>query len=86
MSNISFKDDAWNDYLYWQTQDRKTLVKINNLLKDIERNGISKGIGNPEFLKYKKAWSRRINEADRLVYDIKDNKLCVYSCRGHYED
>ena len=84
--NKIWSDEAWEDYEYWQTQDRKTLVKINKLLKDIESNGVSKGIGNPEFLKYKKAWSRHINEADRLVYDVIDNKLRVYSCRGHYED
>ena len=84
--NKTWSDEAWEDYEYWQKQDRRTLLKINNLLKDIERNGVSNGIGNPEFLRYKKAWSRRINEADRLVYDVIENRLCIYSCRGHYED
>jgi toxin YoeB len=82
----SWSDEAWDDYEYWQKQDKKTLLKINNLLKDIERNGVSSGIGFPEFLRYKKAWSRRINDVDRLVYDIIDNRLCIYSCKGHYED
>ena len=84
--NKTWSDEAWEDYEYWQTQDRRTLLKINNLLKDIERNGAASGIGKPELLKYKKAWSRRINEADRLVYDVIDNKLYIYSCKGHYED
>ena len=84
--NKVWSDDAWADYEYWQNQDRKMLAKINSLLKDIERNGVSKGTGKPEFLKYKKAWSRRISEADRLVYDVVNNTLCIYSCRGHYED
>jgi len=84
--NKNWSDDAWADYEYWQAQDRRTLSKINKLLKDIESNGVSDGIGKPEFLKYKKAWSRRIDEVNRLVYDIIDNEICVYSCRGHYED
>ena len=84
--NKDWSDDAWGDYEYWQTQDRRTLAKINKLLKDIERNGASTGIGKPEFLKYIKAWSREIDEVNRLVYDVVDGRLCVYSCRGHYED
>ena len=84
--NKLWSDEAWADYEYWQSRDRKTLAKINSLLKNIERSGVSNGTGKPEFLKYKKAWSRRINEADRLVYDVIDNKLCIYSGKGHYED
>ena len=84
--NKIWSDEAWGDYEFWLDNDRRTLLKINKLLKDIESNGVSKGIGKPEFLRYKKAWSRRINEADRLVYDVIDGKLCIYSCRGHYED
>jgi len=83
--NKSWSDEAWEDYEYWQKQDRKILAKINKLLKDIERNGASTGEGKPEFLKYKKAWSRRINDEDRLVYDVINEKLFIYSCRGHYE-
>ena len=79
-------DEMWNDYLYWQGEDKKTLVKINKLIKDVERNGVNKGIGKPERLKYKKAWSREIDECNRLVYDIINGKLALYSCRGHYDD
>jgi len=84
--NKNWSDDAWDDYEYWQKNDRRTVAKINKLLKDIERNGVSVGEGKPEFLKYVKAWSRRINSEDRLVYDIVDERLCIYSCKGHYED
>jgi len=84
--NKDWSDDAWAEYEYFQMQDRRTLAKINKLLKDIERNGAAHGIGKPEFLKYRKAWSRHIDEANRLVYDITDNKLFIYSCKGHYEE
>ena len=80
-----WSDDAWDDYLYWQTQDKKTLKKINSLIKDIERNG-TQGQGKAERLKYRPGYSRRIDEANRLVFDIKDGKLLIASCRGHYED
>ena len=66
--------------------DRKIVVKINKLIKDVERNGVSTGEGKPEFLKYMKAWNRRITDEHRLVYDIIDNRLCIFSCKGHYED
>lgn len=67
--------------------DRKTLKKINALVKDIERNGLSEGIGKPEPLKYRKAWSRRIDRENRLVYNIDSNhNLLIISCKGHYED
>ena len=84
--NKDWSDDAWADYEYWQTQDRRTLTKINKLLKDIERNGAAKGVGKPEYLKYIKAWSREIDEVNRLVYDVVDGKLLIYSCKGHYEE
>jgi toxin YoeB len=84
--NKNWTDDAWADYEYWQTQDRKTLRKINSLLKDIERNGVNRGIGKPERLKYEDMWSREIDEANRLTYDILDGRLYIYSCRGHYDD
>ena len=80
-----WSDDAWDDYLYWQKQDKKTLKKINSIIKDIERNGTSSGVGKPEPLKYIDGWSRRIDEANRLVYKEKDGLLYVISCRGHYE-
>ena len=77
-------DEAWEDYLYWQTQDKKTLKRINALIIDIERNGLQ-GIGKAEPLRYRSGWSRRIDEKNRLVYDIQDGELIIVSCRGHYE-
>jgi toxin YoeB len=82
-----WSDKAWDDYLSWQTEDRKTLKRINELIKDIERNGLSDGIGKPEPLKYRKAWSRRIDHANRLIYNFDEKKnLLIIACRGHYED
>ena len=80
-------DIAWDDYLYWQTQDKKTLKKINKLLQDIERNG-NEGIGHPEPLKYELAgfWSREIDEKNRLVYRIEKGMLEIAECRTHYGD
>jgi len=84
--NKLWSDRAWDDYLYWQMQDKKVLKKINELVKDIERNGISKGIGHPEALKYRKAWSRRIDHENRLVYNIDEyENLWIIACKGHYE-
>lgn len=81
-----FSDEGWADYIYWQTQDKKTLKRINALLQDIERNG-HKGIGNPELLKGMSGyWSRRINEKDRLVYKIGDCEILIAQCRTHYGD
>ena len=78
--NKVFSDDSWADYLYWQTQDKKTLKRINSLLQDIERNGHN-GIGNPELLKRLSGyWSRRINEKDRLVYKIVDGAIWIAQC------
>lgn len=85
MSKIVFSERAWNEYVYWQTQDKKTLKRINQLLKDIERNGNS-GIGKAEPLKYKEGWSKRIDDSNRLVYDIKDDLIEVIQCKGHYDD
>ncbi len=84
--NITFSPDGWADYLYWQTEDKKTLRRINLLLQDIQRNGPGKGIGKPEALRYVKEWSRRIDEKNRLVYTTEGDSLIVLSCRGHYED
>ena len=81
-----WSDEMWEGYLKWQGEDKKTLNKINQLVKDIERNGANKGIGKPERLKHKKAWSRHIDDKNRPVYDVIDGKLALYSCRGHYED
>jgi toxin YoeB len=80
-------DDAWDDYLYWQTNDKKTLKRINQLIKDIERNG-NVGIGKPEPLKYDLSgwWSRQIDDTHRLIYCIEDNKIKISNCRTHYGD
>ena len=80
-------DDAWDEYISWQSEDRKTLKRINALIKDIERNGLSVGIGKPEPLKYRKGWSRRIDQENRLVYDSDEKgNLCIISCKGHYDN
>ena len=82
-----WSDKAWNDYLYWQTQDKKTLKRVNQLVKDIERN-IFEGIGKPEALKGNLSgfWSRRIDDANRLIYRINGEFIDILSCKGHYED
>jgi toxin YoeB len=84
---ISWFAEAWTDYVYWQTQDKKTLERINELLQDSQRNGYS-GIGKPEPLKgeLRGFWSKRIDKVNRLVYRIKDDVLEVLSCKGHYDD
>ena len=81
-------DDAWEDYLYWQTQDKKILKRINQLIRDIERNGCMQGIGKPEPLSgdLQGEYSRRINEKDRLVYHMENGRLYIAHCRGHYGD
>ena len=86
MQKIWF-DEAWEDYLYWQVQDKKTLKRINSLIKDAERNPFS-GIGKPEPLKGSLSgfWSRRIDDTNRLVYRIQHDTLEILSCRGHYDD
>lgn len=80
-----FSDNAWSDYTYWQVQDRKTLKKINQLIRDIERDNF-KGLGKPEPLKhdYQGLWSRRINDVDRLIYYIEKENLFIVACKGHY--
>ena len=81
-----FSDEGWADYVYWQTQDKKTLRRVNALLQDIERNG-NEGIGNPELLKgHSGYWSRRINEKDRLVYKVLGQEILIAQCRTHYGD
>lgn len=85
--NKAFTDIGWEDYLYWQTEDRKTLRKINMLLKDIERNG-NEGIGKPEPLTLDLSgfWSRRINQKDRLIYALEMDQIIIIACRYHYDD
>ena len=81
-----WSDEAWEDYLYWQINDKKLLKKINELIKSIERDGVMKGIGKPEPLKHRNGYSRHINLEHRLTYDIEDGILYIYTCKGHYED
>ncbi len=85
MNKIWF-DEAWDDYIRWQTEDKKTLKKINKLIKDIERNPFT-GIGKPEPLKHdlNGFWSRRIDEKNRLVYRINNDKIEILSCKSHYD-
>ena len=83
----AWTDDAWSDYLYWQTQDKRTLKRIHDLLKDIDRQPFS-GIGKPEPLKGDKQgyWSRKIDEANRIIYKIESNQVVIVQCGGHYND
>ena len=83
---LLWEDRAWEDYLYWQTQDRKTLKRVNALIKDIRRNTFE-GIGKPEPLKDNLSgwWSRRIDETNRIVYYEQDGIIYIVSCRGHYD-
>ena len=86
--HIDFQERAWNDYLYWQTQDKKTLKKVNDLIRDIDRNG-NEGFGKPEPLTGNLSgwWSRRIDGSNRLVYRlVGDNTIEISQCRGHYDD
>lgn len=84
---LLWEDRAWDDYLYWQTQDKKTLKRINSLIKDIQRN-IFEGIGIPEPLKEQLSgmWSRRIDDKNRIVYYEQDGIVYIVSCKGHYDD
>lgn len=81
-----WSDEAWDDYMYWHTQDKKTVNRINRLIKSIDRNAFD-GIGKPEPLKYdyQGFWSVRIDETNRLVYQIKNGELYIVSCRYHYD-
>jgi toxin YoeB len=85
MRNLKFTDEAWASYLYWQTQDKKTLKRINDLIQAAQRDPFA-GIGKPESLKHSLSglWSRRIDEANRLVYEVRDDELIIISCRHHY--
>lgn len=87
MSKLSFSENAWQEYLYWQAQDKKTIKRINQLLQDIHRNGYT-GIGKPEPLKGDLSgfWSRRIDDTNRLVYRLSDDLIEIIQCKGHYND
>ena len=83
---IIFTKNSWEDYISWQSEDKKMLKKINELIKDIQRTPFA-GKGKPEPLKYDLAgfWSRRIDREHRLVYQVSKNEILVYSCRFHYD-
>lgn len=82
---IVWDENAWEDYLWWQQQDRKVLKRINTLIKDIARNG-HEGIGKPEALKHDWSgfWLRRITDEHRLIYAITDTSILIAACRYHY--
>ncbi|MEA3352458.1 MAG: Txe/YoeB family addiction module toxin [Campylobacterota bacterium] len=82
---LIFSDKAWEDYTFWQTNDKKILRKINQLIKDIKRKPFE-GIGKPESLKHQLSgfWSRRISDEHRLVYEVYENSIAIASCRFHY--
>lgn len=86
MSKVQFSEKAWEDYMYWQSQDRRTLKKLNALIKDIQRGPFT-GAGKPEPLKGELAgfWSRRMDEKNRVVYRQEGDVVAIVSCRGHYE-
>jgi toxin YoeB len=84
---VTFSETAWDEYVAWQGEDKKTLRRINRLIKDILRNGLLEGFGQPEHLKYIGAYSRRIDEKNRLLYkDDGDGIVEIISCKGHYKD
>ena len=87
MSDLIFSERAWEEYLEWQMQDKKTLKRINLLLQDISRNGYD-GIGKPEPLKENLSgfWSRRIDDKNRIVYRLRDGAIQILQCKGHYEE
>ncbi|MBK8639978.1 MAG: Txe/YoeB family addiction module toxin [Chromatiaceae bacterium] len=82
---IVFSERAWEDYLYWQGQDRKILARINHLIREVQRDPVA-GIGKPEALKHALAgyWSRRITDEHRLVYRVQDDALWIAQARYHY--
>lgn len=87
MSNLVFQERGWNDYRYWQTQDKKTLKRLNKIIEDIVRNGYE-GLGKPEKLTGDLSgwWSRRIDEKNRVVYRLREGNVEIAQCRGHYSD
>ena len=84
---VTFTEDGFREYLEWQSEDKKTLARINGLIKSIQRDGFMQGTGKPEPLKGRKEYSRKIDAANRLVYTgDRDRNLVIVSCKGHYED
>ena len=87
MKNIIWTQTAWKQYTEWQTTDKKTVKRINDLIRDILRKGLLSGIGKPEPLKQRKVFSRRIDDRNRLIYHSDaDHNLIIFACKGHYEE
>ena len=87
MSKICFAEDGWQEYIDWQNTDKKIVRKINNLLRSIERDGAMIGEGKPEKLKHRIGiFSRRIDDSNRLEYQVEDDTITVLKCRSHYGD
>ena len=86
MKKITFSRNGWEDYIYWETEDKKIVRKIHSLIKNIQSTP-NEGTGKPEPLKYDLAglWSRRIDHEHRLVYEVDGDELLIYSCRYHYD-
>ena len=84
---LLWEERAWEEYCYWQRQDKKTLKRINAIIKDIQRSSFE-GVGKPEPLRDNLSgwWSRRIDEVNRIVYCEKDGAIIIASCKGHYDD
>lgn len=85
--NRAWHEKAWEEYIYWQTQDKKTLARINDLVRDIARSPF-KGIGKPEPLRgnLHGYWSRRIDDVNRIVYKVEQDQIIIVQCKGHYDD
>ena len=84
---MTFTGDGWEEYVYWQDEDRKTLKKINKLMQSIQRDGAMEGEGKPEKLKnLPNTYSRRIDEKNRLIYIATGENCTITSCKGHYND
>lgn len=84
---LAFMPEAWEEYIHWQMQDRKTLKRINSILKDIDRQPFD-GIGKPEPLTADKQgyWSRRIDAENRIIYKVEPDQIVILQCGGHYDD
>ncbi len=84
---VAWTDDAWDDYVSWLSKDKKVLKRINKLIQDIRRDPFT-GIGKPEQLRFELSglWSRRINSEHRIVYEVKDNEIIIYSVKSHYDE
>ena len=82
---LIWDEEAWDDYIEWQSEDKKTLKRINKLIKDIQKTPFS-GIGKPEPLKHDLSgyWSRRIDDYNRLIYKVEENELKIAQCKTHY--